>query len=83
MEPLVVKPLTLSEKEQLELNVYPNPFDNELFFESDEFKNIKIYNAHGQILLEYDNYNSRKLKLPLLSEGIYFLSINGKNKAFN
>ena len=60
-----------------ELNIYPNPFDNELFFESDESKNIKIYNAHG---LEYDNYNSRKLKLPLLSEGIYFLSINGKIK---
>ena len=29
---------TIDEKEQLELNIYPNPFDNELFFESDELK---------------------------------------------
>ena len=70
----------ISEKERLKLNVYPNPFINELFFESDELKKIKIYNTHGQILLEYDNYNFRKLKLPLLSEGVYFLSINGKIK---
>lgn len=70
----------IGELNHLSLNVYPNPFDNELFFESDESKNIKIYNAHGQILLKHDNYNSRKLKLPLLSEGIYFLSINGKIK---
>ncbi len=63
--------------------IYPNPFNNLLFIESDEYiKKINVYNTIGQIVKSFnliDSSNNIELNLSDLSKGLYFLELNINN----
>lgn len=74
--------------EEKALKVYPNPFQNELFIEGHNLdqKTLCIYGVTGQCvdqrLLNQPGNSTVKVGSLSLSEGIYFLVIEGEAKSF-
>lgn len=70
------------------VNVYPNPFNNELQIDglfADETVTVKIYNAQGQLMMDVEkNATSGQLTLSLtdLDKGVYFLQVEGEDYQF-
>ncbi|MDL2241255.1 M6 family metalloprotease domain-containing protein, partial [Bacteroidales bacterium OttesenSCG-928-K22] len=64
-----------------ELKVYPNPVENYLIIESEEFiNNIVIYNTEGKKVFENKNIkmNSVHIDVKEFSTGIYYINVDGK-----
>jgi hypothetical protein len=59
------------------ITLYPNPSQNYICF-TDDVNNIKILNAQGQLM--YSSVKSHTLNIENLSDGIYFISFDYKNK---
>lgn len=65
--------------EEISLNVYPNPFDQEIFI--DDMKqehSIEIFNSIGDRIFKVDS-PIQKLDLSNYNTGIYYLRISNKN----
>lgn len=63
-------------KSELEINVYPNPFSEIIFIESEEKGEIKVSNINGQVVFSRIIENSiENIDLSSLENGIYFLTI--------
>lgn len=61
-----------------EINYYPNPTNNLLFFEGLNLTNadLKIINVLGEEVFNYAVLNEKIISLSQLSEGVYFININ-------
>jgi PKD repeat protein len=70
-------PVALSKPEDLSLELYPNPASKELNVKINSISekvNIKVYNALGQILDDFDVKNDQmKINLSAYPDGIYYV----------
>ncbi|HEY5391822.1 MAG TPA: T9SS type A sorting domain-containing protein, partial [Hanamia sp.] len=76
-----------SKKSGFELNVFPNPFVDELnieFKNAGETLSVKITDQLGRLILEKEVYQSNLVKVNTsgLATGIYFLTTSSGNKIF-
>jgi hypothetical protein len=56
--------------------IYPNPFDDHLFINSDNIvTKINVYNVDGKLVYVSKNLIDKKIELKALGPGIYFLKI--------
>lgn len=61
------------------LQIYPNPFNNEIFIQSDlRIEKVELYDVFGSILFTENNFDT-KIIVPTLSAGIYILKIHTEN----
>lgn len=70
--------LTLHEEEILTAKVYPNPFENQFFIESeDEIVSFSLRDVTGSLLLSDDNPNAKKVAVHQvdLPSGVYFIDL--------
>lgn len=64
--------------ESLELRVYPNPANTEIYFDVSNEKvfDVEIYNTLGQLLLSKSNYASRSaINISQLNKDLYFYKV--------
>ena len=76
--------LALSQFENQQFKIYPNPVSTKLFIQSVASDNysFKIINAVGQVVLIQNNrVSSTELDVSLLSSGLYFLNITSDNSS--
>lgn len=60
-----------------QLNIYPNPFNNEIVIQSNNKEmSIEIYNVAGQKVLSF--YNQEKINTSSLKSGVYLIKIQDK-----
>lgn len=81
----VVIPLSLEKENLLQIQVYPNPFQNKIRIELNDFNatNIKILDVLGRELMSFNNpKQSFELDTSYLSRGMYFLIADNKSKKF-
>lgn len=66
------------------INSYPNPTSDRVYFNlKEEIKNITIYSAVGYLIKnEPVNATSFNIDLSSLTNGTYFISLQGKDKAY-
>ncbi|MCB4799419.1 T9SS type A sorting domain-containing protein [Neotamlana laminarinivorans] len=79
---IIIDNSTLAPKKNIEadsLNIYPNPFKNEIKLNK-KADSIKIYNKIGQCILQQNK--SDIIKTASLKSGLYFISIEQENKRF-
>ena len=66
-------------EESIDLNVYPNPFVDQLsieFKDQAESRSIQVHNLRGQLILEhFDKTNKVDIKFPEAPSGLYILRI--------
>lgn len=70
------------ETEELKAALYPNPTNNELNIQMNNgtIKEVKVYNAHGQVLLtEASPNNAVYLDVSSFNKGVYFVKIYSDN----
>jgi hypothetical protein len=69
-------PLSISEQNVVQFNVYPNPVSSNLFIASEntQIENIRVYSLSGKQLLEVSDFEN-SVDVSGLSEGIYFVEI--------
>jgi len=61
--------------ESSQIKVFPNPFKNEISIEGVDLNDlIKLYDSKSRLIHQW-NYKDRKVILPSLSKGAYFLKI--------
>lgn len=80
----VIAGLDLPDFSTGELNIYPNPVENQLTIDliADERYEISITNLNGQVIYEGSNFSAQQLiDLSDLKKGIYLLNIETKNKS--
>lgn len=71
-------PLTIIEKEQLNFNLYPNPFQNVLTIQTEEeISLVRLFDLKGRVLIEK---NTTTLNLEHLEKGYYFIQITSGTK---
>ena len=71
----------VNETGDLSLNIYPNPFQNKLFVETDVEVEISIFAISGEQLIQQRTANSRQeIDLTGLPKGIYFVCIKTGNE---
>lgn len=74
--------LSVSEMESVKIEVYPNPFVNEIFIVSEEeIQSRKLFNVSGKEI--QSNIISNKIDASSLASGIYFLKLELKNAVQN
>ncbi|MBW6537059.1 MAG: cellulase family glycosylhydrolase [Mariniphaga sp.] len=75
-------PTGISGIEKQNLNIYPNPVQNQLFFtQTDDFKKLTILNIQGIPVIERSIRELEKsLDISGLQPGIYLINFSGKEK---
>lgn len=64
------------------LKIYPNPTNDKLFIEFNEYKPsfVEIINSSGQLIQSFEVKNSKtQIKIENLSRGLYFIKIKNEN----
>ncbi len=77
--------LNISEIEENNINIYPNPVDDNLYFNGINFNNnsaISIYNVLGKKILEATINNDKPIDVSNLTSGLYFIKFNTLSKTF-
>jgi hypothetical protein len=82
---IVDLPTGIAESEKSEINVYPNPFENQLTIsgnDQNEVLKVTIYNSIGVLVHKYtyERKQSVTLKLDGLKAGFYVVKIDLENK---
>ena len=62
------------------MNVYPNPSSGVVYISGADNAQVTVFNTSGAVVAEYQNFNSGKIDLSNVNEGIYFLNIVIDNK---
>ena len=62
------------------MNVYPNPSSGVVYISGADNAQVTVFNTSGAVVAEYQNFNSGKIDLSNMNEGIYFLNIVIDNK---
>lgn len=67
------------------LSLYPNPVKNELFIniEKGEISEVNIYDVSGKKILSAMNFNSNRIAVSHLQNGVYILQILSDKRVFN
>ena len=70
-------PLSISEQNLVQFNIYPNPASSKLFISSEntQIENFRVYSISGKQVFEFSNFED-SIDVSNLSEGLYFLEIN-------
>ena len=81
-------PIGIKEIAKSDLNVYPNPFINEINIEVENLENanIRLYSYFGKLVFQTNRTINGSLKLAIpknLALGNYYLQVIGKDKGFN
>lgn len=64
------------------LIIYPNPSNDEVFFENVEaYSYLQVINNEGRVLINYDLESLEKINIANLPSGIYHLKFIGDNKS--
>ncbi len=74
---------TVAEKN--ELKVYPNPFDQEVFFDlpENEVFTIQLFDVNGQLMFRDEGVTGRyRLQSPKFEPGMMFYQVSGKENVF-
>ncbi|WP_448606275.1 choice-of-anchor J domain-containing protein [Paenimyroides ceti] len=68
---------TIDHQKNKRINLYPNPFKNELHIQSDEYiQKIKVFDMTGKLVFEEDtNFTKEAINLSFLKPGIYITEI--------
>lgn len=62
--------------EQQQIKVFPNPSQGQIYIESDNIANIKIYSITGKLVKQFNSYNqSNGISIEHLPSGVYFMSM--------
>jgi hypothetical protein len=71
----------ISESEKTSLDVYPNPFNDLIYFNISaiEINLIEIADQYGHIRLKFTNIRANYIDLSLLESGAYFIKLHLKN----
>ena len=64
----------------LEVNVYPNPIQNEVFLDLSGAYSFQITDLNGRTVIENKNVSSSKIDLANLKTGVYFLQLVQENE---
>src|SRR5690606_11636078 len=66
-----------SEVQDFEVNVYPNPAQNYIFFDTKDLKieSVEIYDLLGRINTEEYILNQNQIDISLFNSGLYFIKI--------
>ncbi|MCK8479692.1 DUF7619 domain-containing protein [Psychroserpens algicola] len=79
---IVTDNLSVHESEVTDLTIYPNPVDDLLIFNTDiDIDNIQILDVLGKLIKEVTpNYNTNKVNVSNLTNGMYFIVFESDNK---
>lgn len=71
--------LSISEQNQIQFSIYPNPVSDQLFISSEnlQIEKISIYSMSGKQVLETE-LEEESVDVSNLSEGLYFIEITSK-----
>lgn len=72
----------VDEKNTAELNIYPNPFLNRIYIESDSYMNkIEMYCISGKLVYSRKMNYTKNFEMPVsaIPQGMYIIKINGEN----
>jgi hypothetical protein len=73
--PIALTPLSIGELNIANIQLYPNPFNNEIYISHPELvKNVQITNVMGQII-EKITFNGKYIATENLCSGIYFVTL--------
>jgi hypothetical protein len=84
--PLYEEPEDLTNKDNIEVNVHPNPTNNTIFISLDKMSetsiHYQIYDIQGKEL-QSGNFSNQKQELDIssLSKGLYFISVTVENQS--
>jgi hypothetical protein len=70
--------LNINSLESNNLTFYPNPTSDILYFNSDIYLEIYLYNSMGAQVLNKNNFNYKELDISHLNNGIYLISIKDR-----
>jgi hypothetical protein len=57
------------------LTIYPNPASDVIFISGSKGAKGTLYNITGSVLIEFENFDSGKIDLTTIGNGVYFLKI--------
>ncbi len=66
-------PVGLNETVKIEIGIFPNPAQNELYFSEPISGTVKIYNLSGAMLKQFNADNTKVLQIADLPHGLYIL----------
>jgi hypothetical protein len=67
---------TLASENAFRLKVYPNPSDQCIYLKSNKIsESVIIHDLTGKIILSENNFNSSRIDVSHLTDGIYFLQL--------
>ena len=61
--------------ENKDIQIFPNPFSDIIFINSENIRTIKVYNTAGMLVYSQDKGDYEKIDLSFLSMGMYILKI--------
>jgi hypothetical protein len=80
--PTVVVPNSILDVQEGQLNIYPNPFFDQVFIQSElEYDFVHVYSATGNLVQTYNK--GEQINLGNMPRGTYLLQILGKQGAVN
>jgi hypothetical protein len=70
------KPHELTYRNELELKVYPNPTDGNLWIETNNFNKLyfSVFDQQGRVIVPKQKLTSQKISLDALSKGLYHVT---------
>ena len=73
-------PTTIVHRNELEINVYPNPAQSHCFIKGVNNAQVKIFDITGCLVLQQQNYDSTEaLDISSLTNGVYIIQIQQSN----
>lgn len=68
----------LEEQSLLQVEVYPNPSNGQLYIELEAAADLQVYNIMGQVVHREYIKQSQAIQLPELSPGMYYFELNSE-----
>jgi hypothetical protein len=84
--PLYEEPKDLTNKDNIDVNIFPNPANNTIFISLDKMPELSVYYQLYDIQgkeLQSGNFSNQKQELDIsaISKGIYFISVTIENQS--
>ena len=73
--------LSVSDVEQLEINISPNPFKHQIKIQGiGEAYELEIFDINGKMIYSASLYNEKSIDLSYLQSGLYLVEVRSKTK---
>jgi cyanophycinase-like exopeptidase len=73
--------LSVSDVEQLEINISPNPFKHQIKIQGiSEAYELEIFDINGKMIYSASLYNEKSIDLSYLQSGLYLVEVRSKTK---